>query len=186
VLGGRSKTVPVLEDAAGPIVDSWAIADHLDQAYPARPLFSSPEVRALTYAFDGHFLAAVSRSLFSLCVKDIHDRARPEDQAYFRQSREPRLGGQTLEAFASGRDARIPALREALGPLRLILARTPWISGEAPGYADYIALGSFIWFTAVATLSPLADDDPVIPWFDRGLHLYGGICRQLRLAPLAA
>ena len=184
--GGRSRTVPVLEDAEGQVVDSWAIADHLDKAYPASPLFATPETRALSLAFDHHFLAAVARAMFGLCVKDIHDRARPEDQAYFRESREARLGGLTLEAFAADRNARVPALREALGPLRQSLAHTPWICGAAPGYADYLALGCFIWFAAVSTVSPLAKDDPVIAWFERGLDLYDGIGRELTLTPLAA
>jgi glutathione S-transferase len=186
ILDGQFRTVPVFEDGSGPVVDSWAIADHLDRAYPTRPLFSTPAERALTQAFDHHFLSMAARAMFGLCVKDIHDRARPEDQAYFRESREKRLGGLTLEAYAAERDGRIPALRDALAPLRLSLAGSPWVCGDEPGYADYIALGCLIWFAAVSTVAPLAADDPVIPWFERGLDLYGGIGRSLSLAPFAA
>ena len=51
-------------------------------------------------------------------VQDIHDAARPEDRDYFRRTREQRLKGATLEEFVANRASRLPALRDALMPLR--------------------------------------------------------------------
>ena len=186
ILGGRFKTVPVLEDGGEAIVDSWAIADHLDRAHPQRLLFASPGERAMIRFFDSWFLREVSAKLFQLYVLDIHDHLRPEDQAYFRSSREARFGGRTLEEVAAGRESRLPALHDALQPLRATLAAQPWLGGEAPNYADYIALGGFLWIAGVATLPPLAADDPLCGWLERGFDLYGGLGRDRRQQPLWA
>lgn len=184
IAGGGYKTVPIIEDAGATVCDSWAIADHLDQAYPDRPLFVSAAERSLARFFDDWFLLSVMRQMFGLYVLDIHDQARAEDKDYFRRSREGFLGGKSLEACVADRESRLPALREALAPLRMTLSSKPWISGGQPGYADYIALGGFLWAAGVATLPPLANDDPLRDWIDRGFDLHGGLGRDPRLHPL--
>jgi glutathione S-transferase len=186
VLDGRFKTVPVIQDGGETVGDSWAIADYLDRAYLERPLFSSPQERSMVRFFDSWFSASVMPPMFGMFALDIHDSARPEDRGYFRQSREVQLGGRTLEAFTADREAKVPALRTALRPLRTTLAQTPFLGGESPNYADYIALGGFLWAAAVGSLAPLAADDPLNAWLDRGRGLYGGLGQDERLKPLAA
>ena len=182
---GGFKTVPIIEDGARVVCDSWAIADYLDAAYPEHPLFASPGERALAAFFESWFQGQVARRMFGLYVLDIHDQAAPEDQPYFRQSREARLRGVTLEAYVAGREARLPELREALQPMRTTLAGRPWLGGETPNYADYIGLGGFLWGAGVATLPPLAKDDPLLDWLERGRALYDGLGRDPRQHPLA-
>lgn len=181
--GGQLKTVPVLEDEGGRLGESWDIVLHLERTYPARPLFSGPAEAALVRFFDAWFLPEISRKLVLLYALDIFHAVRPADRAYFRESRERRFG-QSLESLAAERPARLPALREALAPLRTHLARAPFIGGDSPGYADYIALGAFRWIACVATLPPLAKDDPLGAWLERGFDLYGGMARDPRLKPL--
>jgi glutathione S-transferase len=135
--------------------------------------------------FDTWFSTEVLRRMFTVYALNIHDRARPEDQEYFRRSRETRLKT-TLEAFVADRQARLPALREALAPLRQQLVRYPFIGGEAPNYADYIALGAFQWIGSVSDLPMLAAGDPLAAWLERGFDLYGGIGRDSRLSALLA
>src|SRR5262249_3004776 len=48
----QSQTVPVIHDDTKVVKDSWAIARHLDEAHPDKPLFKSE--MALSYA---HFAA---------------------------------------------------------------------------------------------------------------------------------
>ncbi|MEO6339931.1 MAG: glutathione S-transferase N-terminal domain-containing protein [Caulobacteraceae bacterium] len=183
--GGGFKTVPIIQDGARAVGDSWAIADYLDETYPERPLFGGPGERALAAFFDHWFLGQVMRRMFGLYVLDIHDQAAPEDQPYFRQTREARLRGATLEAFVAGREARLPELREALQPLRMTLADRPWLGGEAPNYADYVLVGGFLWLAGVATMPPLAAGDPLLAWLDRARDLYDGLGRDPRQHPLA-
>jgi glutathione S-transferase len=184
--GGRFKTVPVVQDGDHWVGDSWAIAEDLDKRFPDLPLFATPAERSLAGFFDHWFTQAVLRRMFGLYVLDIHDRVRPEERDYFRASREAIFRGQTLEAVVAGREERLPALREALQPLRAAVAERPWLSGDEPGYADYIALGGFLWAAGVNTLPPLTLDDPLVAWIERGFDLYGGLGRDPRMRPLAA
>ena len=57
--------------------------------------------------------------------------------------------------------------------------------GDTPNYADYIALGAFHWVVSVSTLPLLAaNDDTIRAWLDRGVDLYGGLGRDLRIKSL--
>jgi glutathione S-transferase len=184
VLGPDFKTVPVLEDHNGRRGESWDIVEYLEREHPDRPaLFASPGERALTRFFDAWFTLEIQRRMFALYALDIYNAARPEDRDYYRSSREARVG-QPLEEFIAGREARLPALREMLAPLRRSLERTPFLGGDSPGYADHIALGTFRWAASCSTLPLLAKDDPLGAYLERGLDLYGGVARDPRLAPL--
>ena len=135
--------------------------------------------------FDAWFSVEIVRKMFGIYVLDVHNAARPEDRPYFRQSREARVKGVTLEAFTADRAARLPVLRDALTPLRMQLARTPFLGGSAPNYADYIALGAFHWVASVGTLPLLARDDGVLlAWLERGFDLYDGLGRDPRMKSL--
>jgi glutathione S-transferase len=134
---------------------------------------------------DAWFSSEVLRKMFGVYVLDIYHAARPADRPYFRQSREVHLKGATLEAFAAERESRLPALRDALAPLRTQLSRVPFLGGSAPNFADYIALGAFHWIAGVSTLPLLArNDDTLHAWLDRGFDLYGGLGRDSRMMPL--
>jgi glutathione S-transferase len=182
---GRFKTVPVIEQGDTMLAESWDIAEHLDQAFPERPaLFAGPAEHAMVRLTDAWFSAEILRKMFGVYALDIHDAARPQDRPYFRQSREQRLKGATLEEFTADRAARLPALRDALTPLRAHLSRFPYLGGSAPNYADYIALGAFRWAASVSTLPLLAAHDTLRPWIDRGFDLYDGLGRDPRMKTL--
>ena len=181
---GSFATLPVLEEAGGRWVgDSWAIAGYLDETYPEPALFSCGGEHALALFFDKWLAVEVISRLFRICVLDIHDRLRAADKAYFRQSRETRLR-QSLEVTQAERERHLPALRNSLQPMRLTLRTSPFLGGSSPGYADFIAIGAFIWAGAVATVDLLERDDPLLDWVDRCLSLYGGIGASLALPGL--
>ena len=184
--GGRFKTVPVLECGGSMLAESWDIAEYLDQAYPDHPpLFTSPAELAMVRLTDQWFTAEVMRKMFRIYLLDVHDAAHPEDRAYFRNSREQGfLRGRTLEDFTADRTSRLPALREALAPLRAHLKQHPFLGGATPNFADYIVLGAFIWAGSVATLPVLQSDDALRPYIERGLDLYDGIAREARMPHL--
>jgi glutathione S-transferase len=110
----------------------------------------------------------------SLIVADIHERLSDEDKAYFRESREKRLGGR-LEDIQRGREQRLETFRGSLAPLRALLQRQNFIGGDAPLFADYIVCGSLQWPRVTSPFQLLADNDPVKDWFARCLALHGGL-----------
>lgn len=185
-LAGRFKTVPILEHGATALAESWDIVDYLDRTFPDTPrLFSGPAEFAAVRLFDAWFQPEIMRRMATLYVLDIHNAARAADRAYFRQSREARFKGTVLEALTADREARLPAVREAFLPLRLQLARFPFLGGQTPTYADYIALGAFQWVASVSTLPLLAKNDELLrAWLERGLDLFGGLGRDPRTKPL--
>jgi glutathione S-transferase len=186
IFAGRFKTVPIIEHGDVALAESWDIAEHLDRAFPNRPtLFSGPAEIAMVRLSDAWFSAEVLRRMFSIYLLDVHNAARSEDRAYFRQNRESRLKGRTLETATADRASQLPALRDALRPLRAHLAKYAFLGGDTPNYADYLALGAFHWVASVSTLPLLARNDDVLrAWLDRGFDLYGGLGRDPRMKPL--
>ena len=188
VAGGRFKTVPIIEDGEEAVVDSWSIADYLDQNYASHPpLFASPGERGLVRFFDTWYRTAVLLPLFRLYVLDIHNGLRPADQPEFRRTREARLpDGQSLESFTLERHKSLPAFRAGIEPLRATLRDQPFLGGERPNYADHIGFAGFLWAAAVNTAPPLEAGDPLLAWLERGFDAYDGLGRDERMRPLAA
>ncbi|MEM6732248.1 MAG: glutathione S-transferase N-terminal domain-containing protein [Myxococcota bacterium] len=176
VLAAVSKTVPVLREGDGTNVQgSWGIAEHLDETYPDAPtLLAGTRAREVDELISTHAFP----SFFPLYVHDIW-ASLPEEQAlYFRKSREARLGAK-LEEISADREGRLPGARKSIQPLRDAFDGKPWLNGDAPAYADHIALAFFVWIASVAQVPPLASDDLLLDWIERGFGLYGGIAEHL-------
>ncbi|MDR6666801.1 glutathione S-transferase family protein [Rhizobium sp. 1399] len=170
--GGFSKTVPVLDDNGRLISDSFDIALYLEEAYPDRPsLFKGEGGKALSRMIEGYSQMIVHPAIMRIALLDIHSILDDGDKAYFRASREDRLG-KPLEEFAAGRDAEREAFAAKLEPMRHMLKFQPFIGGEGPLFADYILFGALQWLRVAAGLAMLASDDPVMAWFERCLDLH--------------
>ena len=112
-----------------------------------------------------------------LIVRDLLDVVAPQDQAYFRESREARFG-MTLEEVQAGRETRVAEFRASLLPVRLVLGSQPWLGGETPSYADYIVFGTLQWPRCVSRFELLEADDPIAGWRERMLDLFDGLGRS--------
>ena len=167
--------VPVLVDDGRWLSDSWVIADHLEAAYPDRPsLFGGAVGRALAH-FVGQWVEGVIHPrLFRMIACDVHAHLADRDKDYFRTSRERRIG-MSLEAFAADRDTRREGFRRSLDPARAALAARPYLSGDAPAYADYVLFGAFQWARCISPYRILDADDPLHAWRARLLGLYDGL-----------
>ena len=170
--------VPVIVDGGTVVHDSTAIADYLEQHYADRStLFGGETGRALARFVQNWTETVLQAGIAPLVVLDIHRHSQPQDQDYFRRSREERFG-RTLEEVVCDREGRLPAFRASLDPLRRTVERQDFVSGKAPGYADYIVFGAFQWARAISDFELLAADDPVRAWRGRMLDLYGGLARS--------
>jgi glutathione S-transferase len=179
----QSQTVPVIHDGPKAVKDSWAIANHLDQAYPDKPLFKSD--MALSYArfASGWVDTAVQPALFPILVCDLYDRVRPVDQPYFKESRGKRLGTTDFAGFqAKAREKGVASFRAVLEPARRLLGEQKFLAGEHPAYPDYALAGAFLWARIASPLVLLEPDDPIHAWRERMLDLFDGMGRKAKAA----
>ena len=54
----------------------------------------------------------------------------------------------------------------------------PFLSGEAPAYADYALFSVYQWARIAGAPDALAEDPPLAGWFDRLLDLNDGFARK--------
>ena len=176
---GQSK-VPVLVDDGEVIADSNVIAQHLENKYETGPsLFGGAAGEAHAKFIGAWTDTVLTPGLFPLVAPDILAHVKPAAQAYFRQSREARLG-MSLERAAELRDGNLPAFRASLEPLRQALGAQDYLGGEEPSYADYTVFGSFQWARLTSSYEILAEDDTLLPWLDRMLDLFDGYARDAK------
>jgi glutathione S-transferase len=181
--GGRSERLPVIVDDGRWVLDSWLIAEYLDETYPDRPtLIGSRQVEVATKFIETWLWTTVLREWMPDIVQDYRDMSLDVDREYVTKTRTP--PGKTLEEIQAGREDRLPLIPPKLELLRTSLRETPWLGGEAPNYTDYRALAVFLFMAAVATTPVLTEDDPLRDWIDRGFDLYGGLGRHPGLHPL--
>lgn len=174
----QSDKVPVFIDGDKSVADSWLIANYLEDTYPDRPsLFGGEGGRAMGRMLNWWGDTVVLGGIFPMIAADIHAHLRPADQAYFRKTREVRLG-KTLEQAAANRDEAVETFRQSLTPMRLTLKTQPWLGGASPNYADYIAFGPFQWARATSPFKLLKEDDPIYAWREKLLDAFGGMARS--------
>lgn len=182
--GGRTERLPAIVDDGKWVLDSWGIAEYLDETYPdAPPLIPHESVAVMLRALDAWFWsAAVGPWMRSYCA-DYRDVCFEHDKDYVTSTREMMLGGK-LEDLQAGREDRLPAISAALEPLRIALRDADFLGGAAPNYADYRIIGGFLWLASLAQTPALAADDPLRPWYERVCALYGGLGEHPGLFPI--
>jgi glutathione S-transferase len=170
--GGVSSIVPVLDDNGRLISDSFDIALYLEEAYPERPsLFNGEGGKALSRMVEGYSQMIIHPAIMRIALLDIHAILDEGDKAYFRQSRETRLG-KPLEVLPPTAKLEKASFGAKLEPLRHMLKFQPFIGGQTPLFADYIVFGALQWLRVSAGFAMLAADDPVMLWFERCLDLH--------------
>lgn len=174
-----SKIVPILRDGDRIVADSFDIALYLDEAYPDRPsLFGGESGAALARFIEAWTTTQIHTVLGGHLLLDIHAMLAPQDQDYFRVSRENRFG-RPLEEVVKSSAENVKSFSARLEPLRLMLKRQPFIGGEGPLFADYIVFGAFQWARVCTDEQLLEPADPVADWFERCLDLHGGVGRSI-------
>lgn len=162
----KSQTVPVLVDGDTVVADSWRIALHLEDTYPDRPsLFGGEAGRALARYFNNWCGLWLTPEIAGFILFDMLAHLDEEDRAYIRRTREPRFG--PLDRLNETRDARLPAFRKALDPVRLTVKQNGNLHGAAPGMADFMVASAFHWAAQASDFELLATDDPLYSWSRR-------------------
>ncbi|MER9655936.1 glutathione S-transferase family protein [Mesorhizobium sp. M0152] len=182
VEGGVSKLVPVIRDGDTVVADSFAIALYLEEAYPERPtLFGGEGGKAMARFVERWSQLTIHPYVTTAAIMDLHAMQDAANAAYFRQSREQRLG-KKLEDVMAAREAGLTSFRASLEPLRSTLSYQPFIGGASPLFADYIVFGALQWARIASPYRLLDDGDLVAQWFARCLDLHGGLGRKVAAA----
>ncbi len=166
--------VPVLVDGDRVVSDSWTIATYLEDAYADCPsLFRGAGGRAVTRFVNAWADGVLIGGILRLVIMDIFAHLDEKDRAYFRDTREKRLGAK-LETISADRETNVLAFRKTLEPIRTVLAAQPYLGGETPAYADYAVFGCFQWARCISAFPLLLKDDAVSAWRDRLLSAFHG------------
>lgn len=183
--GGASETVPVIDDGGTRVRDSFDIALHLERTYPdaGAPLWRDDAAIGMARLIETLLTTNLHPIITRMIVLEIHDALAPEDQAYFRSSREARLG-QRLEDAQAGIEALREAFNRALSPFGKALGEQSWLGGSEPDFRDHILFGSLQWLRAIHGDLPL-DEVRLTDWLSRLEELYGGLASP-RLAGAGA
>jgi glutathione S-transferase len=175
---GQTK-VPILVDGDRVIVDSWAIAEHLEDAHGGPSLFGGAVGRGLARFVNGWVDRQIVPAAALLVAPDVVDIIDAEDAAHLRAIMEKGLG-RSLETMRAERADRLASFPRLLDPARSALKAQPFLSGAAPSYADYALFSVFQWARVAGTVALLADaDQPMIAWRDRLLDLFDGAARRV-------
>ena len=170
--------VPVLVDGDRVVSDSWTIATYLEDAYADRPsLFGGDGGRAVTRFVNAWADGVLVGGILRLVIMDIFAHLDERDRAYFRQTREQRLGA-ALETIGADRETNVLAFRKTLEPIRTVLAAQPYLGGAMPAYADYAVFGCFQWARCISPFPLLLKDDAMWAWRDRLLSAFDGFAGQ--------
>ena len=169
---GQGK-VPVLIDGGNIVSDSQIIADYLERTYPnEESLFGDLPSRALTMFVKEWAETVLHPAIARVVVVDVYRRLVPQDQPYFRQSREI-MFKRSLEEIEAGRDGALEALQAALRPLRRLLGGQKFLAGATPNWADHVVFGALQWGRLMSPMPLLAENDQILDWMGRVLSTYG-------------
>jgi glutathione S-transferase len=168
----KQALLPVLCDGDVVVNDSWKIALYLEEKYPDAPsLFADNTAKARAEAFNQWVDTPLAQHIRPMIIVNIFTLIDEKDKAYFRRSREEKLG-MTLEQCEENAPKSLLAFTEALSCVRETLGQQKYLGGEAPDYSDICLLGMFLWVACVSEAAFLAEDDVVYTWYQNMLRYY--------------
>src|SRR5436190_1793424 len=93
------------------------------------------------------------------------------------------LDFETIAWRFTEKDALAP-FRGALDPVRPVLVQNQFLSGNGPGFADYVLFGTFQWARVISPQRLLEPDDPLYAWRERLLKMYDGYAWKAKGYPV--
>lgn len=172
--------LPILEDGDETICDSENIYAYLERKFDNPPLVMTPGERAASDFYNAWIASNLFPHLAPLMFVRVHAAAHEDDKAYFRKTREKRLG-KTLEEAASTPGLR-GKIEDALQTLAAPLARHRFLGGDKANLSDYNVFSIFQW-VRVTTQDELFDaPQAVAAWQERMLDLFDGYARNAKRA----
>jgi len=172
--------LPMLKAGDDLIKGSDEIAAYLDETIEHNRLVDGPEAQERVEAVKAWMGNDLFPSLGPLMFYRVANALSPDDQTYFRQSREERFGTE-LETLSQtpGLADKAHAMTQKLGAM---LDGQPYLNGSTPALADYLALGPFLWQRSITSDAPYKMDAMASAWLERMLDLFDGYGRKAKCA----
>lgn len=172
--------LPILKDGDEIICDSANILTHLEKHYGGNPFAETDSECAAADFYQAWLGASLYPALGPMMFVRVHAAAHDADKAYFRKTREERLG-ETLEELAA-----TPGLKDrvetALHTLSAPLVRHKFLGGDAPNLSDYKVFSPFMWQRCVTAETLYETPQAVAAWQERMLDIFGGYGREAKRA----
>jgi glutathione S-transferase len=167
--------VPILTDGDTVIHDSWNIACYLEDRFPDRPsLFSGAGGRGLARFVNRWSDVTLGAAIRRLIAADFIVCLDPGDRAYYRSSREAAFGC-SLQEYCADRPRWLAEFAAVTAPLEQTLAEQPYLTGAAPGYADYILFSVFQYARLGCPDEFLPADTALRRWRDDLVQAFDGL-----------
>ncbi|HXC28809.1 MAG TPA: glutathione S-transferase N-terminal domain-containing protein [Stellaceae bacterium] len=164
--------VPIVTDGDTVVHDSWNIACYLEDRFPDAPsLFPGGErgnARLINHWADQTLGAAIRR----LIAADFIRCLDAGDRAYYRSSREATFGC-SLEDYCADRPRWLAEFAVITAPLERTLTEQPYVTGAAPGYADYVVFSMFQYARLGSPHEFLGEGTALRRWRDSLAGMFG-------------
>ena len=169
--------VPIVVDGDRVIHDSWNIACHLEDRFPELPtLFGGGSGAGRGAArFINHWADSVlGTAIRRLIAADFIRCLDAGDRDYYRRSREAAFGC-SLEEYCADRPRWLAEFETVVAPLERTLAEQPYVTGGAPGYADYILFSAFQYARLGSPDEFVRDGTALRRWRDDLVQAFDGL-----------
>jgi len=172
--------LPVLKDGDEIICDSGNIIAHIEEKYPGDKIVATAGEQAAADFYAAWVANNLYPALGPMMYLRVLAAAHEDDQNYYRETREKRLGVK-LEAasIVAGQNKKV---EKALQTLAAPLARHKFLGGEAPNLCDYIVFSPIMWQRAVTSEVFYETPQAVDAWRERMLDLFDGYARKAKSA----
>jgi glutathione S-transferase len=125
--------LPAIVDDGEWVLDSWLIAEYLDEKYPDRPtLIGDPSVKVCGQMLEQWLWSTAIGPWMTCYLKSYRDRSLECDHAYVTETRERMFGGQKLEDIIIGREDRLPQIPPKLELMRSTLREPSLVRRREP------------------------------------------------------
>ncbi|KAL2851562.1 hypothetical protein BJY01DRAFT_260627 [Aspergillus pseudoustus] len=139
----------------GALMDSLPIALHLERAFPdTKTVFPNGDASAQLATRVQDLLRGVAVAGIGLILRNTIDILDPRGKEYFTKLWEAKLG-KSADEMAPKSESELGDVLEAMGaamrPVVELLRETEGVffEGHEPGFADFVLVGSLVWFRRI-------------------------------------
>ena len=162
----NQQLVPVIKHKKGFVSDSWKIINWLDDNFEEPKLFINETSKNFSYFLHLWTSRQLIPILFKIIAHEIPNILQGDDLDYYLITREELIKG-PISKFKPIIPKTIKKFRNLINPMRLLIKKNGFISGNNPGIEDFIFFGIFKWVYTCSSCKLLETEDEVYQWYKR-------------------